>query len=86
MALTPHNLFLTIWLNLGLIGLVAFVWLMVLFFRCQKPSVISYQLSAVMITIIAQGLVDSPYWKNDLAMMFWIFLSLGIIFGKIEQE
>lgn len=81
MALTPHNLFLTIWINLGLLGLISFVWVLILFFRSisHKPYAISYMLFAAMITIIAQGLVDSPYWKNDLAMMFWILLAISLV-------
>lgn len=29
----PHNIFLTMWVNLGLLGLVGFVWILVWFFR-----------------------------------------------------
>jgi hypothetical protein len=29
-----------------------------------------------MLTIIVHGLVDGPYFKNDLAMMFWLFIIL----------
>lgn len=95
-ALTPHNLFLNIWVNLGLLGLIAFIWLLVLFFRyatrlpagqvCDMRYAKDNQLVTchlllvtMMITIIIQGLVDTPYWKNDLAVMFWLFLGLAII-------
>jgi O-antigen ligase len=30
------------------------------------------------ITLIIQGLLDNPYFKNDLAMIFWLVLSLAI--------
>jgi hypothetical protein len=31
---------------------------------------------AAMITIIIHGLVDVPYFKNDLAILFWIIMAL----------
>lgn len=83
MALTPHNLFLTVWVNLGLLGLVAFVWLLVLFFKNNKGNLYSIILCSAMIAIIVQGLVDTPYWKNDLAVIFWILLALKYNFDKI---
>lgn len=87
-ALTPHNIFLTIWINLGLLGLIAFVWLIYLFFKFAKNKASSYNLIlvAVMATIIVQGLVDSPYWKNDLALMFWIILAMAFPFNKKQNE
>lgn len=80
-ALTPHNLFLMFWLSLGLLGLAAFIWLLIIFyyygFKSQKfPAKI---LLAVMTTIILQGLVDTPYFKNDLAIVFWLIFGFVII-------
>jgi O-antigen ligase len=88
MALTPHNLFLTIWVNMGLLGIVAFVWILINFFEAiyYKPYTINNKrlktyslcLMTAMIAILVQGLVDTPYWKNDLAVMFWIFIAISI--------
>jgi len=86
-ALTPHNLFLNIWVNLGLLGLVAFVWILVLFFQntTKLPqSGLNYLLISVMIAIIVQGSLDSPLWKNDLFLLFWIFLGLIYLNKKLE--
>ncbi len=33
-------------------------------------------LMAIMVTIIIHGLVDVPYFKNDLAVMFWLWLGM----------
>ncbi|MCL5795741.1 MAG: O-antigen ligase family protein [Patescibacteria group bacterium] len=92
MALTPHNIFLTIWVNMGLLGLISFIWILINFFKAMsyKPYVISngqlktysLMLMATMIAIIIQGFVDSPYWKNDLAIMFWIFIALSVIISS----
>ena len=30
-----------------------------------------------LIAVIVHGLVDVPYWKNDLSLEFWALLSLS---------
>jgi len=81
----PHNIFLTMWVNLGLLGLIGFVWILVWYFRIgfQNLQATSYRLTpnllASMTAIIITGLVDSPYIKNDLALIFWLLPALMII-------
>ena len=83
----PHNLFLAFWLQTGLIGLIGFVWLMIIFFRQSfkklKSLDIQYSilipfLMAVMIYFLVHGLIDTPYWKNDLSVVFWLVIGLAI--------
>lgn len=88
-ALTAHNLYLQTWFNLGFLGLLAFIWIIILFFQyaisnmryAKNPQLIAYGLSlmAVMLSILLYGLIDTPYWKNDLAVMFWTIIALSII-------
>ena len=74
----PHNLFLAFWLQTGLVGLTGFIWLLILFFRQIKSShLISYFLMAAMIYLLAHGLVDTTYWKNDLSIIFWLLIGLS---------
>jgi len=89
----PHNLFLAFWLQAGLIGLIGFNWLLVVFFRNglgalktqyskwpnhPKPSnILNSILLAAMIYILIHGLVDTPYWKNDLSIIFWLITALS---------
>jgi len=78
----PHNLFLAAWSELGLMGLIGFIIILVWFFwkvfRRNRPSSIVHRpfMAAAMIAILVHGLVDVPYFKNDLAMMFWLFVVL----------
>ena len=38
---------------------------------------------AGMVAILVYGLVDVPYFKNDLAVLFWTILTMGaVIAGK----
>lgn len=70
----PHNLFLTLYLNLGLIGLVGSTLIVISLFRKLSQQNV-YLLSSI-IVILIMGLVDSPYIKNDLAMLFWLIIAL----------
>ena len=78
LALTPHNFFLSIWVNLGLLGLVAFLILLIDFVvrHIRKFSVSAILSLAAMVAILAFGLFDTPYFKNDLAIIFWMILGL----------
>ncbi|MFH1671357.1 MAG: O-antigen ligase family protein [Candidatus Portnoybacteria bacterium] len=72
----PHNLFLALWLQTGLIGLIGFIWLLVVFFKKNKPNLLGLTLAATMICILVHGLIDTTYWKNDLAVVFWLITAL----------
>jgi O-antigen ligase len=77
-ALTPHNLFLMFWLSTGILGLIAFIWLLVIFFQNGFKNISSPLLMLLlsgMVVIIAQGIVDTPYFKNDLSLLFWLILA-----------
>ncbi|MFZ2189414.1 MAG: O-antigen ligase family protein [Candidatus Magasanikiibacteriota bacterium] len=83
----PHNIFLTMWVNLGLLGLVSFTGILIslflipysLFKKHIKMPNIRFFLIASLTTIIITGLVDSPYIKNDLSVLFWLLPALLII-------
>ena len=36
----PHNIFLTMWVNLGILGLIGFVWMIVWFYRVGLTEII----------------------------------------------
>lgn len=77
----PHNIFLAFWLQTGILGLIAFGWLLVVFFRqlAKSFSSLAIILMIAMIYTILHGLIDTPYWKNDLAVIFWIIIALAIV-------
>lgn len=79
--LHAHNLYLQFWINTGLIGLVGLVWLIIKFFAWLKSN-ISLQsaiLASAMVSILAHGLLDTTYWKNDLSALFWIIIALAFL-------
>ena len=89
----PHNLYLAVWLELGLLGLLVFISLIVnffvLIFKKIKRDVSSRRfflaLGAAMIVLLVHGLVDTPYFKNDLSVLFWLIIGLGIAEANLRK-
>lgn len=76
----PHNLFLNFWLETGLLGLLAFLgllgWTIKTAWKIKKAApLIGAGLLAALTAFFIHGLVDVPYFKNDLAMIFWIIVA-----------
>ncbi len=77
----PHDLFLNFWSETGLIGLAGFLWIVGRFFRQAfalraRGGWIVPASTAAMIALLVHGLVDVPYFKNDLAFLFWILVGI----------
>jgi hypothetical protein len=64
------------WVNLGLLGLIGFVTILVGLYTKGLKS--TPALVAVITVILVTGLVDSPYIKNDLAVLFWVVILLFV--------
>jgi len=76
--LHPHNLYLAFYLNAGLLGLIAFSGLLFLAFRSFRKSSNKMKVfgMVMLITILVHGFFDVPFWKNDLALIFWLTLGM----------
>ena len=86
--LYPHNIVLNFWSELGILGLLLFAWIIVRYFyigiiayrkarAANDPFAwVIFGLLFSMLVIIIHGIVDVPYFKNDLAIMFWLFIAL----------
>ena len=77
----PHNIFLAFWLQTGIMGIVGFLWLIFAFFKniweYRKDKIVLF-CATLMIYSLAHGLVDTIYWKNDLAIIFWLIILLSL--------
>lgn len=85
----PHNFLFNFWTEIGLVGLVGFVGLMVCGFmgaweKIKDNKILAISLVCTLLAILIQGLVDVPYFKNDLAFLFWIIFSL--VFSCYPRE
>jgi len=92
--LYPHNIVLNFWSELGLAGLLLFIWIIGKFFvigiwdlfghwplgfgnlETRKNKYIAIGLIGAVVAIVIHGAVDVPYFKNDLAVIFWLFISM----------
>jgi len=82
----PHNLILDWWTRLGVLGVIALIWLEVAFFKValrlyrsledEGMRVLSLGLMASMVDFLAHGLVDNSYFLVDLAFIFCLTLGL----------
>ena len=82
----PHNILLNFWTETGLAGVFTFAWILVAGFvrtwkgwRLAPPAWRAVHLGVLLalIAVIVHGLVDVPYWKNDLSLEFWALLALA---------
>ncbi|MDG1950203.1 MAG: O-antigen ligase family protein [bacterium] len=71
----PHNIFLNFWVEIGLLGLVAVTILGYKAWQHRAHPATLIPLLALTHMFI-HGLVDVPYFKNDLALLTWILLAI----------
>jgi len=89
LVVKPHNLYLNLWIEMGLLGLASFLGLIILFVKkgakILHMSAGKYTIAA-MIALLVHGLVDTPYFKNDLSVLFWILIGLVLILGNKKKK
>lgn len=87
----PHNLFLNFWVEVGLFGLITFIYLVFVFVKLVVNSSVDgwvkMSLVSFLMYLFIHGLFDVPYFKNDLSAQFWVFLAFGLlIVGNSRRE
>jgi len=83
----PHNIALNVWTELGLPGLIfsiiAIFWLIIKLFahlRGKNPFALSGVLAWT--ALVIHGLVDAPFFKNDLSVLTVLFFLLAVFLPK----
>jgi len=88
--LYPHNIILNFWTELGLAGLLLFAWIIVKYLflgvkslklKVENERYLMVGLICAMVVMVVHGLVDVPYFKNDLAVIFWILM---VMMGSVN--
>jgi hypothetical protein len=74
-----HNFFLSMWTSLGILGFLA---MLILAFGLLKSSCFSAEKPAVyvFIAIMVHGLIDSYYWRQETAYIFWMVVAFSYLF------
>lgn len=83
-----HNFLVSIWTSLGALGLIAMALLIVdmLWKHKLKPE---YPAVFAFLAIMTHGLIDSYYWRQEIAYIFWmtaIFTYLYEMKATLHQE
>lgn len=82
-ALHSHNTYLMFWLSNGILGIISFVFLLVVLV-VPVPRNWKIVLITPLFYLLAHGLIDVMVFKNDLAFSFWYFASLFVIAGRMN--
>ncbi|HWQ99291.1 MAG TPA: O-antigen ligase family protein [Candidatus Methylomirabilis sp.] len=92
----PHNIVLNLWSETGLLGLMAFAFIIFIWVRGpwsvaertadRKPQTALLLILPVVVAILVHGLVDVPYFKNDLAIAFWMLILLTMSTHRPAQK
>lgn len=86
--LYPHDLWLTTWSEVGLLGVVTLTVLIVLLlWRAARGLAtvegvyrpVLWGCFGALILIFMHGFFDSPLWKNDLSVEFWLVAALEVV-------
>ncbi len=85
----PHNIILTFWAETGLLGLFAFLLLIGKVFTLTAKAlhqsinpILGCALFSVLSYWIIHGLVDVPYFKNDLSLEFWVIMGICVLWSR----
>jgi putative inorganic carbon (hco3(-)) transporter len=77
----PHNLVLNVWVEIGLLGLIAACALAIVAGRsvwANRTDVLVLAAGAALATMAIHGLVDVPFFKNDLAVLTAFFIAMTL--------
>jgi len=76
----PHNIFLNFWVDTGLLGMLSFIGLLLYGwwygFKNRRNSY-ALGLALFLLALTTHGLIDTPYLKNDLALVFWLIWGIS---------
>jgi len=88
----PHNVFLAFWLESGFVGLIGFIILLIYFLRDNKKAVrwtlnrdLGILFLGIMTYVLIHGLIDTTYWRNDLAVVFWMVIAANAYLPREKQ-
>lgn len=92
----PHSLYLALLVGGGVFSFLGFLLIIGAFFKNISNKTQPTSLSAVnfiffgsvggILTVLAHGLVDTPYLKPDLAYYFWMVLLIGMVAKNLSKQ
>lgn len=92
--LYPHNIVLNFWSELGILGLISFAILIGYHLwqssknalKRLEPHWLYLAAFAAMSQMVIHGLVDAPYLKNDLSVLFWLVVAMAFTISTLTPS
>ncbi len=91
-----HNMFLQVWVETGIGGILAFLLLLFFFFKqlCyghrktadKSMKVLLVSIGAAVLAFMVQGMFDNCFYNYRVFMLFWFVLALGAAAVNIAKE
>ena len=75
----PHNILLNFWVELGLLGVISLIIFTITSARiavARRDNLFVLMAFSALLTMCIHGLVDVPFFKNDLAILAVFFLAM----------
>ena len=95
----PHNIFLHVWVSIGIFGLLAFIGVLVLFYwlfvrlllylrqneieRSEQLRWMIVGVGAAMLAALIHGQFDSAFLEQDLSFCFWMLVASLLILRSV---
>jgi O-antigen ligase len=76
----PHNIILNFWVDFGILGVLSMMGLFVYGIINgikNRTNLYWFGLMLALVAIFTHGLIDIPYLKNDLAVVFWVLWGMS---------
>ncbi len=80
-VIQPHNIFLLFIFHYGILGLI-FLFFIIYQVLTGKKSVFSW----ILIYFFIHGLIDTPFYKNDLLFLFILLVSLAGMEKRLKSK
>ena len=88
----PHNSFLQMAAETGLLGLTAFLWILFIFFKMgvqrlnKKNNTLMLGLLAGILAFLVHSFFDTHLYALQLVVLFWFILGLTVAVIKLESD
>lgn len=90
----PHNLFLSLFLSTGIIGFIGYLWGTILISRrlmtaLAQSDQYTQKTARLLLGLLSWfwlvGLVDTPFFRNDLAFVWWGVLGIALALTSSQK-
>ena len=90
----PHNIVLDFWVRMGILGVVALMWMVAEFYgrgirvgtRPAPTRALAIGLTASVTAALAHGMIDAAYFYVDLAFVWMLLLAVSSHMSQVSSQ